>query len=1778
MAGQVLSPAIQVDVEDRYDNLVTTSTAPVTLTANGPAGFASGTEAANVTGGIATFSNLMLLTAGSYTLTAADTNVADGLKPATTQAFAVNASLTASITDAVTVLQNQSSGSIALASFGEVGASSNPGDYTATVNWGDNTSSSSIGSNPAVIISIAGVQVTVSGSHTFATAGLTYPTVTLTYPGVSASTASQAITIDVAADVTGQIKASASPYHGNPFTKLTTNALTLTNSGTSGLAGQFSVVLHGLISTAALQSAALVTASTSTPLSPGKTSAGDPMIEIPNSLLSALGGNQAVQISLSFSNPANGAITYTPMVYSDPAAASNNQGTTTVPHTGNTLTVGGVQFTFGQGSSLTSMVLGGVTFTSTTLQIAYTPPAGGATDGTYRVYGTAIMSGVSGLSNPTVQFGTDASSAGLVIANNSLKSFAATISGAGFTVPGGSLAPSSSLELSYPSTGGETFTITGGATLTAGPLALGLDLGGATTAGLVITAGSIHQIAATLSGSFALGGFSFSTSGLTVAYSSANNGTYTISGDTTMTDTSSSGGPLLDIDLGGLVGGVATAGLVLSDGSVTALVASMSGTFTIGRVSLDASGLEIAYSPANNGTYTLSGDSSLSATDSTTIPIQLGGTVNGQSVPGLQIEDGTPQDFNASVTNSLQVGVLAIAAQADSLTVAYTTSDETYNVTGTASLSVSPTTSIAMQLGGIQNGQTEPGLTIASGAIKDFSASVNGSFDVGGVSIVADSLTLAYTVIGDTYNIIGSASLSVSAETSISIQLGGTAGGPQVPGLLIESGALKSFTASVNGVFGLGGTTIQANDLTVAYTAGTTETYDITGGATLSIAQTTDIMIGLGGTVNGTTYPALEIASGTVMPFDAPVTAAFNMLGLTLGSSGLTVAYVAPSATDSHSLFNLYGNPITLSTENASISGLQADLGDSANPGVEFQDGALESLNFGITGTIDLGPTSLTATSLTLGYVTPDGPLQITGGANLSLSSTISGTVTVPAGELTIDTSTGDIETNWLGFTLPGPFAFDNGTLGVSNLNVTYTSSAGVTSAAATGTVELPLGLDVSGGFIYTGSTLTEIALSYSGDPIPLGSSGLLIASLQGAIINPDDPSTIAVSGSINMTFGENIEFQGQEYSLFTETGTFTESLNAYSFAGDVSFINGIIGTGTFTESEIDTGLLTDSFSMTFNCQAFAGLGSIDGSLDFSDTTGFIVSGIATLDLGNLPVTDVPLIGVSGTLTINSSELSISHSTVALGGLLNLQSPSDAPSTDSLALDWKTGMYSVSFDDSDSKDGQQFQDLNGTLSIDIHGHTTGTATYTLGAIGSNGDVNVTGNLFIDSQELTLTGNGTGTMGGVNVGSGNIDVSLDWAGGSYLVNYDINLVGGLGVLDGNMTVDSQTDTASGNASVTLGPVGSTNVIDVSGAFTYDSQEFTLDGEGSMFGMDLGSVDVSLNWAAGQYSIATDFSDDGFNVNGSLSVTTGSNWTFGGSLSFGCELDAEIGPIEVPKTGINLGSLHLDTGFTGTVSVNASAQSSSISLGLGGSFNFEGATLSVPTFTVTVNVPFASISSLAGQVVDEIKSDAYSIFSGELSTVGAWISDIKSGVLTGISDIGNALENVYHVVAADVVGFAQDAGQGLAAAARILANDYNQTAAEVASTLKNAGAAATEVAGALETALEQSASEIIGALHTAGYAIDDVAAALQSGLNLGVREAAQLLQQSALYVVSDVGNALQTIYNIIDPAALDTILGEAGFSVSSIESYFENLGGDFQNPANALENSEFNPSSW
>ena len=307
-------------VTDRYGNPVSGVTVTFQAPTSGATGTFSGaspTTAVTGSNGIAT---APAFTAGGLSGGYSVTASVAGVTTSASFSLTNTAALSVASTFNATLLQNVTSGSIKLATFNESGGSANAADYTATVAWGDNTSGSSAGSNPALTVVVSGGQVTVYGTHTFAAAGLAYPTVTLAYGAASASTAAKAIRIDVATNVTSSAGFSRTGYTLNRSNQLFYGSLTVTNTSTSKapISGALDILLQGLTPGVSLTYASITIGTTTYTLSITTTAAGDPVIVIPKAMLSQLAAGQSLVLSLRFSDPSDAVIGYTPDLFSDP--------------------------------------------------------------------------------------------------------------------------------------------------------------------------------------------------------------------------------------------------------------------------------------------------------------------------------------------------------------------------------------------------------------------------------------------------------------------------------------------------------------------------------------------------------------------------------------------------------------------------------------------------------------------------------------------------------------------------------------------------------------------------------------------------------------------------------------------------------------------------------------------------------------------------------------------------------------------------------------------------------------------------------------------------------------------------------------------------------------------------------------------------------------------------------------------------------------------------------------------------------------------------------------------------------------------------------------------------------------------------------------------------------------------------------------------------------------------------------------------------------------------
>ncbi len=258
--GATITPAVQVLVEDSSGTVVTTATNPVTLALVGGTGL-GGTLTVTPQNGVATFSNLAVSNAGTYTLSANSptlasatstgfTITAPSLPTAVKLAFSVqpsNAQTGATITPAVQVLVEDSSGTVVTTATNPVtlalvGGTGLGGTLTVTPQNGVATFSN-------LSVSNAGSYTLSASSPTLASATSTGFTITApSLPAVKLAFSVQPSNAVTQATITPAVKVALEDINGNVVTTAT-NPVTLALAGGAGLGGTLTVTPQNGVAT-----------------------------------------------------------------------------------------------------------------------------------------------------------------------------------------------------------------------------------------------------------------------------------------------------------------------------------------------------------------------------------------------------------------------------------------------------------------------------------------------------------------------------------------------------------------------------------------------------------------------------------------------------------------------------------------------------------------------------------------------------------------------------------------------------------------------------------------------------------------------------------------------------------------------------------------------------------------------------------------------------------------------------------------------------------------------------------------------------------------------------------------------------------------------------------------------------------------------------------------------------------------------------------------------------------------------------------------------------------------------------------------------------------------------------------------------------------------------------------------------------------------------------------------------------------------------------------------
>ncbi|MEI8194872.1 MAG: MBG domain-containing protein, partial [Phycisphaerae bacterium] len=201
------------------------------------------------------------------------------------------------------------------------------------------------------------------------------------------------------------------------------------------------------------------------------------------------------------------------------------------------------------------------------------------------------------------------------------------------------------------------------------PVGLTVAVDGANDVDISPTGVSLTGVSTALAGQIVVGGVTLNTAQLTAQYAAMNN-TFTLTGAANAT-------------IGGLgtlsvqLGGGTTQGLVITNGSLTSLDATVTSNLTVGGLTITTKDLELSYAAATS-TFAMTGTAGVAITKLGNLNVTFGhGTT-----PGLVVTSGALVSLDMTVNSSLTVSSVTITATDLQLTYAAATS--TFAMTGTA--------------------------------------------------------------------------------------------------------------------------------------------------------------------------------------------------------------------------------------------------------------------------------------------------------------------------------------------------------------------------------------------------------------------------------------------------------------------------------------------------------------------------------------------------------------------------------------------------------------------------------------------------------------------------------------------------------------------------------------------------------------------------------------------------------------------------------------------------------------------------------------------------------------------------------------------------------------------------------------------------------------------------------------------------------------------------------------------------------------------------------------
>jgi len=1168
--------------------------------------------------------------------------------------------------------------------------------------------------------------------------------------------------------------------------------------------------------------------------------------------------------------------------------------------------------------------------------IVLTDPAGGDTTNSFvSLQGPLGFSELPGLSVSVsgtnyVQISPSATAPGLTLV-------AATTTSA-FQAFGVDFTPSS-VSVGY-STNSDNFQFSGsvGVVTSSGDFSVSGSLGTTSSPGLLIdSTGFVTQLSVTLSSNITTYGLSIDADSLTLNYQTSSSDEYTIESGSISASTSSG-----DFSFLGAFGSGTQPGLVIDNGSLSSLYATLNGTATASGLTMTASSDVLQFNAASGNTPAEFEIASGSITvGSTSTAVTFEGNFGSGTNPGVLLQGGSLVSLDITVSSSMTVAGLGLTANG----VEFEYQSETTSSSGIFEIATGTVTvgtssdpvSFSGTFGGTDSGgNTLPGLAMSGSTLTGLDITVSSSMNVDDMSLSVNDLQFIYATssidsgiyTGDFLIQSGSVTFSTSAQDTV---FAAAFGSGVNPGLVVRGESLVSLYATITSTISAQDLTINAANLIFQY-EGSSSSFEIVTG---SVSISSGAIQFASATFGASGAPGLSIENGVLTGLDITISSSMNVDGMTLSISDVEFIYNAVSGQTDGNFQIAAGGSVSLVTgPSDNTLSFDGTFGTTQNsqtlPGLSISDGQLQSFYIGVTSNISLGGSlTLTTTNLTFSYASATATFEIPSGS-VSVVDT--------SGDFNFTGTFGSTLSN--GTTVPG-LIVSSGAL--TELNISVTSS--LTAASLTMTVDnLDFYYNATGNQyeIDSGSLSFETSEDFTfsatfGLPDPSNSSetlpGLVIVNGVLTEFNAALTSNFTVAGLVITVTDMAMIYSASEYQMY---GTVSVDTTDVSFTGTI---------GQPTASPPVEGLIIDSGSLKSLAITINSTVDVD-SLDVTATNlafnyesspesfalyGTVTASISGVTLvGNLgDATDPGLSLVNGQLV--EFNLGVTADFTLFGLTCNVQD--------------LTFQYQ-------SMSGNTDYVLYGGLSLSVSGNTL---SATMGNDSNPG-------LIIQNNVVTQINMAiTGSFEISGFGFAIVDAGCD-----YIASADEYLIFGTFTLTDVFTASVQLGTGSSNPGITI----------INGDFQLDNFAFSLDN------VPIGAF--TLNYVDISYAST----DDVWSGAGQVTFPTG--WSIAASLTF---VNGNLDDISLTyNAGTSTGIAIPDTGmFVTEISASLENLDEPANIIVSGSIQAVfGKKISIGGTTCTI---FAATGSFTADSQELVITGNY--YEGAYESNGNWTGILGSG---------------------------------------------------------------------------------------------------------------------------------------------------------------------------------------